>query len=124
MNVGNGERERDGERRVVISLAKLFYDTAIKKKKSKNDLGNVFFYFQREKREIEKGFIHVQRKSQTPAELLPEAFFRSPLESTVVYMTYGPGWFTPNGWRNRQTSTRHRRVCTACLESDRSSCGR
>lgn len=40
------------------------------------------------------------------AELLPEAFFRSPLESTVVYMTYGPGWFTPNGWRNRQTSTR------------------
>lgn len=34
-------------------------------------------------------------------KLLPEAFFRSPLESTVVYMTYGPGWLTPNGCKHK-----------------------
>lgn len=41
-------------------------------------------------------------------KLLPEAFFRSPLESTVVYMTYGPGWLTPNGCgKDMQTQDRH-----------------
>lgn len=57
--------------------------------------------------------VEAQRK------LLPEAFFRSPLESTVVYMTNGPGWLTPNGWGNGHANTKQRHVFPTYSKSDR-----